>query len=102
MGVKLIKVDNSKRRDNASDYIFECPGCGHAHGLYVTHPNDVGAKWVWNEDIEKPTVQPSINSRWQQGGKQQVCHFFVREGKIVFLGDCTHDLKGKTVDMIDV
>ena len=31
-----------------------------------------------------------------------VCHSFVREGKIEFLGDCTHALKGQTVDLNDV
>lgn len=28
-----------------------------------------------------------------------VCHSFVRDGKIEFLGDCTHEFAGKTVDL---
>ena len=28
-----------------------------------------------------------------------VCHSFVRNGRIEFLGDCTHGLAGKTVDL---
>jgi hypothetical protein len=32
-----------------------------------------------------------------EGGKD-VCHSFVRDGQIQFLGDCTHALKGQTVE----
>jgi len=102
MGAKLYKVNQSKRIDNAPDYVFVCPGCGHGHGLYISHPNDVGAQWTWDGNIEKPTVQPSIMSKWDYGTGKKVCHMFVREGKIIFLNDCTHELRGKTVDMKDI
>ena len=29
-----------------------------------------------------------------------VCHSFVTDGKIQFLGDCTHELAGQTVELI--
>jgi hypothetical protein len=32
--------------------------------------------------------------------KAVVCHSFVREGQIQFLGDCTHAFAGQTVPMI--
>jgi len=28
-----------------------------------------------------------------------ICHSFIRDGKIQFLGDCTHALAGQTVDL---
>lgn len=28
-----------------------------------------------------------------------ICHSFVRNGKIEFLSDCTHELAGKTVEL---
>ena len=31
----------------------------------------------------------------------KVCHTFVTDGRIQYLGDCTHALAGQTVDMID-
>lgn len=31
-----------------------------------------------------------------------VCHSFVRNGRIEYLGDCTHHLKGQTVDLPDM
>lgn len=33
---------------------------------------------------------------------KHVCHSFVTDGKIQFLSDCTHDLAGQTVDMVDI
>lgn len=103
MGKKLSVVDGSGALHNTPDFIFECPGCGHSHGLYITHPNDIGHKWGFDGNMESPTVTPSINSKWTYaGGKKHVCHFFIRQGKIQFLGDCTHELKGQTVDMEDV
>lgn len=33
--------------------------------------------------------------------RDEVCHSFVRAGKIEFLGDCTHALKGQTVPLPD-
>ena len=29
------------------------------------------------------------------------CHLFVRDGRIEFLGDSEHELKGGTVDMVE-
>ena len=37
--------------------------------------------------------QPGIGSR--------ICHHFVTEGKIQFCGDCTHALRGQTVELPD-
>ena len=31
----------------------------------------------------------------------KVCHSFIRDGRIQFLGDCTHHLAGQTVDLPD-
>jgi hypothetical protein len=30
------------------------------------------------------------------------CHSFVTDGRIQFLGDCTHELAGQTVDLPDI
>ena len=30
-----------------------------------------------------------------------ICHSFVTDGRIQFLGDCTHKLAGQTVDLPD-
>lgn len=33
--------------------------------------------------------------------KPKVCHSFVRNGKIEYLNDCTHELAGQTVELLD-
>ena len=72
-------------------YIFECPGCGMSHVF--------DERWKFNGDYEKPTFSPSLLARWPENN---VCHFFVQEGKIRFLNDCTHELKGKTVELEEI
>lgn len=57
--------------------------------------------WMWNGDVDQPTLKPSILSRG--GGKDvKCCHSFVTNGKIRFLKDCSHELAGKTMDLLEV
>jgi len=57
--------------------------------------------WEFNGDVDKPTFSPSILVRHHEWTVEKVCHSFVRDGKIEFLNDCTHELAGKTVPMED-
>lgn len=98
-----------------ADFLFWCPGCKCAHGVWTTKRNGVGAVWSFNGNMEKPTFNPSLLIRFTRditsaeytrllaGEKlnipKTVCHSFVRDGQIQFLGDCTHALAGKTVPM---
>lgn len=97
---------------------FFCPGCKCGHGVWVT-PNGTRPCWTFNGDMNKPTFQPSIlvqwesgeppvnehnfeqwkKEPWQQTKKKNICHSFVTNGMIQFLGDCTHELAGKTVPL---
>lgn len=103
--------------------LFWCPGCDGAHG--VRHGAGPGPRWGWNGDVNKPTFTPSINvvydhlseaSRARNTAfhaehgrymtheelpydQRDVCHSFVKDGRIQFLGDCTHALAGQTVDL---
>lgn len=88
---------------------FYCPGCKGAHVI----PVDTGPKrpnaWTWNGDANAPTFQPSIlvttgravDPTYQPDpdfpDPPEVCHSFVTNGQIQFLGDCTHALAGQTV-----
>lgn len=101
---------------------FFCPGCKHAHR--IQHGEGPGPRWGWNGNAEKPTFTPSVLVRgirddmdeatqaaYDALGPSQirgaiddprfrsVCHTFVTDGRIQFLGDCTHSLAGQTVDM---
>lgn len=77
--------------NNGLAFMIECPGCGMAH-VY-------DQRWKFNGDFEKPTFKPSYLSKWPENN---VCHSFVTDGKIRFLNDCTHELKGKTVLLPDI
>lgn len=106
----------AKVKKTATGYKFMCPGCKELH-----QPSDA---WKFNGDFERPTFEPSVlvtsghfvdgdktacwctfNAEQRDKGEQesgfscQICHSFVRDGKIEFLSDSTHDLAGQTVDL---
>lgn len=97
---------------------INCPGCGHYHAIYTKKPSYNGSQWNFNGDFERPTFSPSLLIRtghfatgekkedcgWcKEGGNVcSICHSFIRDGRIQFLDDCTHNLKGKTVDLPDI
>ena len=68
---------------------FWCPGCDT---MMTVCPD----RWNWNGDTDKPTLSPSILQTLGPfpDGRKEVCHCFVRDGQIEFLGDCTHDKRG--------
>ncbi|WP_036292055.1 DUF6527 family protein [Methylosinus sp. PW1] len=87
---------------------FLCPACGCLH--FVDH------RWSFAGDYDRPTFSPSIRvngvaaptdeeldeyarTRKLPAPRPFVCHSFVTAGKIQFLGDCTHELAGRTVDL---
>lgn len=107
--------------------MFWCPGCNLAHRVMVG--DGAGPRWGWNGDADKPVFTPSVlvtgrtftpagraaYEEWYAAGcppldgrqfdnAPSVCHTFVGcngalPGQIVFLGDCTHELAGQTVDL---
>ena len=86
----------------------------------------VDSGWTFNGDYDKPTFSPSILVRsghyaedsaaakqghcWCNFNQRYPdlppstfrcirCHSFVKSGQIEFLGDCTHELAGKTIPL---
>jgi hypothetical protein len=76
-------------------YVYFCPGCGHDHFVRLRD-------WTFNGSLEKPTFRPSVLLKYEENGKEMVCHSFVQNGKIIYLDDCTHGLKGKIVEMDEI
>lgn len=84
--------------------------------------------WSWNGDTEKPTLKPSIrtkSSRFTKEGEKQyedwaargypklsenhtfdsedvICHTWINDGFVIFLDDCSHELKGQTLELLEV
>ena len=108
-------------------YLFFCPGCKYRHDVHVYEPRSNGARWGFNENLDKPSFTPSIHIKtgmyagqelvdendlvkypdaieWNDFIKKHstVCHSFVTDGYIEFLGDCTHELKGQKVEIPEI
>lgn len=90
--------------------MFECPGCGTWKGIPIAPEPDGsgGPIWTWNQSLDLPTLQPSILQHGNEANEAQRaagylgtprCHSFVTDGRIQFLDDCTHALRGQTVDL---
>lgn len=102
--------------DGTQVLIFKCPGCVENHKATVAGD---GVKWEWNGSLELPTISPSLlvqGVQWSAeehpefhraahpsvpAGGAVVCHSFVNDGYIQYLDDCTHMLKGQTVEIPD-
>jgi len=77
---------------------FFCPGCGYDHAVTVNgRMEPYNATWGWNGSMEQPTFTPSllVNAHYPETR----CHSFVKDGKIQYLSDCYHKLKGQTVEI---
>lgn len=81
----------------AGRYVFECPGCRCFHQF--TTAGEGVPHWQFNQDMEAPTVMPSILVDGRNPDRR--CHLYIRNGRIQFLNDCHHKLAGRTVDMLD-
>lgn len=101
---------------------FMCPGCKEFHQVSVLPPiaprgaerAASGPVWGYNCNADAPTFTPSIKVTWPEPSdiegefddpskdRQMCCHSFVTDGRIQFLGDCTHSLAGQTVDLPDL
>lgn len=114
----MSQLSKVLRDTEGNGLVFQCPGCSERHR--IVHGE---GRWTWNGDVEKPTFSPSVLVR---GGhysdlhkpgddcwctyyaehpdeeprlKCGICHSFVTNWQIQFLGDCTHALAGQTVDL---
>ena len=88
-----MKIRKAYVKDNLQHYAFQCPGCDMEHVI--------NEGWKFNNDFDSPTFTPSVKVSGHLQGKNFVCHSFITDGKIKFLGDCTHHLANQTVDLIE-
>jgi len=95
-------------------FLFHCVACGHGH-FFV---GAIKGPWTIDEKTKLPTFTPSLKitgtqplthneaARILAGEKipprPYCCHLNLTNGKLVYHGDCTHSMAGKTVDMVDV
>lgn len=95
--------DVLERLGDSDMVIFWCVGCDEFHQISTT-------KWEFNGDFVKPTFSPSYLTWVDPNPKADPikfpkfysgfrCHSFIRDGRIQYLDDCTHELAGKTIDI---
>lgn len=108
---KLVKMRGYHYPEAAWFHAHWCPACRTMHTFAVEQPFSNGARWTFNGNAESPTFAPSMNIRIgpfpvdedeKKPRRMEICHYFLQAGKIVYLGDCTHELKGQTIDLPDV
>lgn len=84
---------------------IRCPACKGPHEVPVNQVKETPREWLWNGSLEKPTLHPSLRVRSSgvspDGKKaEHICHFHVRDGKIEFCGDSTHELKNQAIELL--
>ncbi len=122
----MVALSSRLRSVEGGRIMFWCPGCKEPHAVAVGAGQ--GPRWSWNGNADLPTFAPSVLVRevrspsgdvmtdeeeaeydaiFAAGGREAVfasrfgtvCHFFVTDGRIQFLTDCTHPLAGQTVEL---
>jgi len=95
MGAKLKSYGVSEC--GGTVLVFHCPGCGFDHPFHTGGDSAKHPQWTWNGSTDRPTFSPSLLCNKDYPASR--CHSFVRDGRIEFLSDCWHALKGQTIDI---
>jgi len=106
----MPKVEKFYEESGRIGYLVACPGCDCTHQIFTG--NGPGPSWSFNGDPDRPTFSPSLLVKMTRcdpethlaipGASKMVCHSFIKDGKIQFLGDCTHPLAGQTVEIPEI
>lgn len=90
-------------------YLHWCPGCKSRHIINTDKPNDVGAIWVFDGDVENPTFTPSVHIHapgYKSGDsympRRTVCHYILSAGILNFCSDSGHTLAGEVIPLPDL
>ena len=84
-----------RRLDGVDGVVFFCPACQFTHQLALAGPTH----WTADGPPDHPTFWPSIQVIKPTLMEDEICHSFITRGRIAFQNDCTHAMKGQTVDM---
>ncbi len=93
---KNVAMDLTNNDNVVTHIAIFCPACK------MTHAFDL-VRWQFNGNYKSPTFTPSmlVNGKidLKKHPNMKRCHSFVTDGKIKYLGDCTHDMKNQTVEL---
>ena len=61
----------------------------------------INITWIFNNNLEEPSLQHSVKVTGvdEKSRTKSICHSNITNGMIIFHSDCTHELKGKTMEL---
>jgi hypothetical protein len=95
-----MKAKAVDKYPGSPDFVVFCPACQTEHGIWTTERNYNRAIWKFNNSLVSPTFAPSVKiTIGHHPQPPEICHFFIRDGKIEYCDDCTHAMAGRTVEL---
>lgn len=87
--------------EEATHLIIKLPGPQEWVSIPVQiHGTRAGTgNWTWNGSTEAPTLRPSLLCTKPGTGFR--CHTWITDGNAQFLADCSHELAGQTLPLLD-
>lgn len=64
---------------------------------------DKTGAWTWNGSLDKPTVRPSVRTKYfNKEGKKVELHYWLNDGICKCLSDCTDGNAGKELELSNI
>ena len=60
---------------------------------------DENNAWSWNGDLDKPTVRPSVRTKYHNGKEMTEIHYWLNDGICDCLSDCKDGNAGKKLEL---
>ena len=95
----MPRLEQTRFKDGSpASVIFKCPGCGRIHALYTQHTpaENIGPKWTFNDDFDRPVLSPSILARWESrsaAAKEKSQAFYAEHGRYPTVEELPSDVK---------
>ncbi len=97
---KTVEITDKETNLGTGEYLIDCIACKCSHSLATKAPNVDNAQWSFNGDLDSPTFHPSLVVKIRPAdGSLKKCHSIIKNGKMEYLMDSTHDLSGHIVDL---
>lgn len=99
-----VDIESGKYQDTLSrvrNYVeWYCPACKEIHWVWANSKRAIPNKnWSYNGNDKNPTLTPSVNI---SAGPRYRCHSTMTAGKIHYCDDCSHNMRGQVVPMVEI
>ncbi|MGH7243620.1 MAG: DUF6527 family protein [Phycisphaerales bacterium] len=90
---RCAELARGHRGEQWRNVAYWCPACKFRHSIRVREDDAPRPSWTFDGNFERPTFTPSVDY------SDIRCHHVVTSGMIAFQNDCTHAMKGQTVEL---